>query len=122
MATRDKAPATIRLKEVPITAEELLELNPATRYIVITVDKIPTRTAEAIGQKPFNIIGTNIKKINATVARIDTILNTPFFLPIIITRIVKSPPKNHNALSLFISAIKKSTSLLERISVFLAST
>ena len=67
----ERTPAKIRLKEVPMIAEELLELKPPTKYIVIMVDKIPHKTEDAIGQKPFKIIGTSNVKIKKIVAIIE---------------------------------------------------
>ena len=61
----------MRLVDVPIIAEELFELNPPTRYIVIIVDKIPTSTDDAIGQNPLKIMGISIKNIKATVDTIE---------------------------------------------------
>lgn len=74
--------------------------------MVITVDSIPTRTAEAIGQNPLRIIGISMKNINATVAIIDKRLYTPFFLPIARSSSTKSADIHKRAESRFISAMK----------------
>ena len=95
---------------VPIIADELFEFKPPTKYIVITVERIPVRTADAIGQNPLNIIGNNIKNIKAIVDIIEIILVNPFFLPIKSKRIKNIPVNIKIWLSLLISAIKKSTS------------
>ena len=91
IASIDNAPAKIKLMLVPIIADELFEFRPPTKYMVIIVDIIPVRTADAIGQKPLNIIGNNIKNIKAIVEIIDIILVSPFFLPIKISRIKNIP-------------------------------
>ena len=46
------------------------------------VERIPTNTADAIGQNPCKIIGISIKKIRHIVEIIEIMLVAPFFFPI----------------------------------------
>ena len=60
---------------------------------MIIVDKIPVIIADIIGEIPYKTAGIRTQKINPTVAIIDMILLTPFFLPIKINKSEKIPAK-----------------------------
>ena len=81
IVSKESMPAKRILAKHPKIAEELLRLNPPTKYIVIAVEKIHIINVAKIGFSPIKIIGDRSFTIRMQVRKIESKLYIPFFRP-----------------------------------------